>query len=136
MLAKLGRNLEQPVPPREHHHDNVFGNRALVTERVAYRDPGRQCCELDQLDPGRDRLHQFDLRRRRIVGAPVVADQDFGIGRSLPQPCAVDRVVEDLDFETSRQPVPDACGSAGRHSAEEQRLHDPTLAPRGNPGSP
>src|SRR6516162_7905122 len=84
-LAKLGRNLEQPVSPREHHHDNVFGNRALVAERVAYHDAGRQYCELDQLDPGRDRLHQPQPRRRRVVGAPVIADQDFGIGRGLPQ---------------------------------------------------
>jgi hypothetical protein len=54
MLAELARNLEKPVPPCEHHHDNVFGDRALVAERVAYRDPGRQSCEFDQLDPGRD----------------------------------------------------------------------------------
>jgi len=65
----------------------------------------------------------------------VIANQDIGIGRRLPQPRAVDRVIEDLDFKTGRKPIPDACGGAGRHSTEEQSLHDPCLGAVGNPSS-
>src|SRR5712691_10917283 len=82
-LAKLAGNLDEPMIEGEPHHHDVFGDRRFVSEGVADQGAARQCREVVELDPGGHRLHQLDLRHRRVFGAPVVADQDVGRRRRL-----------------------------------------------------
>src|SRR5579885_2356717 len=122
-LAELTGNLEQAVMQGKRGHHHVFGNRGLVAERVAHRAAARQSGEVEQVHPRRHRLHQPHPRRRRVVAAPVVGDDDVGLGRRRRQPGAVDRIVDDDGAKPGRQLLPNPLIGAGGHPAEKQRLH-------------
>src|SRR6185437_15574355 len=72
--AERRGDIDEAVLPREHRHDAVFGDGLLVSGNVADRDPGRYGRDIDQVDPGGDRLQQPDARRGREVLLPDVAD--------------------------------------------------------------
>ncbi len=108
---------------RQHRHDDVFGNRGFVAKRIAHGDAGREDIEVEQIDPGRDRLHEPHHWRRPVIPAPMVADEDVGCGRRCGQAVAVDWVVEDLDLERGRQLSPYSFRGIGGHLAEKQCFH-------------
>ena len=97
-----------------------------MAKGVAYNDPFRQRRHVEQVDTGRDRLHEPHLRRRRIVGAPMIADEDVGLGGGCGQQGKVNRVVEDFDGERGGQLCLDPFARVGGDSAEKQRFHNIT----------
>ncbi len=99
-----------------------------MAKGIAYNDPFRQRCHVEQVDTGRDRLHEPHLRRRRIVGAPVIADENVGLGGGCGQQGKVDRVVEDFDRERRGQLCLDPFARVGGNSAEKQRFHNLTVS--------
>jgi hypothetical protein len=128
-LAELARDLEQAMVEREHRHHDIFGDRGLVAEGIAQGQPGRQRRKVEKFDAGGDRLHQPDLRCRPVIGAPMVADENFGIGGGVRQPIAVDRIAEDLDREVRGQLRFDPRRRVGGDAAEKQRFAHPCSPP-------
>ena len=82
-LAEFAGNLEKPMMQRQPHHDDVFGDRGFMPERVADATPRRQRGEVEQSTPVATDCTSRTFGRRRVVGAPVVADKDVGVGRGL-----------------------------------------------------
>src|SRR5271167_2914585 len=121
--AKVALDFPEAVAPDQHDHQDVFGDRRLVAEGVAHRNPGRQGDEFDQLDAGGDRLDQLHTGRRRVFGAPDICDQDVGRRCDLGRSPQLLRIAEDFDTQTRRQAVPDAASGVGRDVAEKQRFH-------------
>ena len=113
----------------QHRHQHIFGDRRLVSKGIADHHPGRQRGLVNQLDAGGHRLHQPQPWRRRVFRAPVIGDEDLGIGRDLWRPQQRLRLDDDLDPQTKRQPGLDAIGRVGGDIAEKQRLHS---GPRGD----
>jgi hypothetical protein len=109
------------MAPGEHDHQHVFGNRGLVAIGVADRDPARQGGLLDPFDAGRNRLHERDPRRRWIIGAPDIRDEN--VCRRSRFGGQLFRIGDDLDLELRRQFGPDAVRGIGGDIAEEQRSH-------------
>src|SRR6266566_6804367 len=130
MGAKITLDFPEAVAPDQHDHQDVFRDRRLVAEGVAHRDLAWQGGKVDQLDAGSNRLHQLDARRRRVVGAPVIGDEDVGIGCSFGGTRQLLRISKDLDAQTGRQSVHDTVRGVGRDVAEKQRLHLTVCAAR------
>jgi hypothetical protein len=87
--AKRRNDVDEPVLPRQHRHQHVFGDRLLVAGDVAHGDPGGQRRHVDQIEPRRHRLQQFDPRRCGKILFPDVADDDFGVGQQRDQPLCI-----------------------------------------------
>ena len=97
--AERRHGLEQAMGQDEHRHDNVFGDGRLVAEHVANGHALRHRVEIEQVDPGRHRLQEAQLWRRRKPGAPDMTDDDFGICQQRGKMRRVAFIVEDRGFE-------------------------------------
>ena len=88
---------------------------------IADHDPVRQRGEVDQFDAGGDGLHQPHLRRRWIFRAPVIGNEDVGIGRGLRVSQQPLWLGDDLDPQTARQFGPDAVRRVSGDIAKKER---------------
>jgi len=79
--------------------------------------------------PVATRLNEPEAWRRGVIGAPVIGDEDVGVGRSCRRLRQLLRIGKDLDMQAGRQFGRDAAGGIGGDIAQEQRFHSPKLSP-------
>ena len=79
----------------EHGHDDVFGDRRFVAKHVANRHPFWHRFDVEEVDPGRNRLQQAQARRGRKPGAPDMTDDNLGIRQQWGKVRRIALIIED-----------------------------------------
>ena len=79
---------------RQHRHQHVFGDGLLVASDVANRDAAWRGGQVDQVEPRRGRLQQFEARRFGKIFLPDMADDNLGFCQGRDQALGVAEIAK------------------------------------------
>ena len=121
--AERRHGFEQAMGQGEHRHDDVFGDRRLMTEHVANGDPFRHRFGVEEVEPGRYRLQQAKARRGREPRPPDMTDHDLRIGQQRGKLRRIALIIEDRGFERRLHLGENPRRDRGGEMAEKQGFH-------------